>query len=434
MADAVPYNCDMNRRDFLSLLGLIGIGSGLSAYGYQKISVSKYWPDENQFFNPCLKSTLPTSLAHHEVVLSALEGIRTTHVWDSHVHLLGLGDSDSGCWVNPKSLQLWHPWRYLQFQFFLNAACIDTQTDSVDQGYVARLRSLQWGRGAQMMLLAFDYTYNKKGERLLEHSAFYTPNDYAAALHRRFPDTFEWIASIHPYRHDSLEALQQAFATGARGVKWLPAAMGIDPSSPLCDRFYDSLAQLGIPLLCHCGEEQAVGGMALQNYGNPLLLRRALDKGVKVVIAHCASQGQNADIDRGPHSAEKANFELFSRLMDESHYQDLLFGDISAITQIHRLAHLDILLIRHDWHPRLLYGSDYPLPGVIPVVSLKFLQEKNYITAQQAQVLTQLRYHNSLLFDFVLDRHLRSGAHFFGPEVFHTRSLWTGIRTIQQWT
>ena len=52
------------------------------------------------------------------------------------------------------------------------------------------------------------------------------------------PRDFEWVASIHPYRTDALEALEQAKRDGARAVKWLPSAMGIDPASPRCDRFY----------------------------------------------------------------------------------------------------------------------------------------------------------------------------------------------------
>jgi mannonate dehydratase len=62
----------------------------------------------------------------------------------------------------------------------------------------------------------------------------------------------------------------------------------------------------------------------------------------------------------------------------------------------------------------------------MPLISLRLLKEKRYITAEQAEVLAQLRQHNSLLFDFVLKRQLRGQG--FGISVFHTRSLWTGTR------
>jgi mannonate dehydratase len=420
----------MQRRYFLGLLGVLGLG-GLSAYSFNTLKTAKYWPDNGLFFNPCLDSQLPEELANHEIVLSAFENIKTTQVWDGHVHLLGLGDTNSGIWINPRYRNFLNFKYYTQFRFYLNAACL-TPNSSVDEGFVTQLKSLRWGRGSRFVLLAYDYTYNEQGERIPDKTAFYVPNQYAAAIHKQFPDTFEWLASIHPYRQDCVEALEKAIIEGARGVKWLPPAMGIDPASPLCDRFYQALVYWDIPLLCHCGDEAAVHGTNTQAYGNPLALRRALDQGVKVVIAHCASLGLNDDTDKGQNARKVRNFDLFTRLMDESQYEELLFGDISALPQINRLNMLETLITRPEWHPRLLYGSDYPLPGIIPLVSLKLLKEKQYINDEQAQILALLRQHNSLLFDFVLKRLIQVRGQYFSPIVFHTRSLWTGARDIRK--
>lgn len=411
----------MQRRHLFQLLGLLGLGS-LSACSYKLFS--KYWPDNHQFFNPCLDSQLPAELAQHEVVLAALAGIDTTQVWDSHVHLLGLGDTASGIWINPHSRQWFRLKEYTQFRFFLNASC-PLSDWSVDEGYVARLKQLYWGSGSRLLLLAFEHSYDEQGNRLEDQTAFYVPNHYAAQIHQQNPEIFEWLASVHPYRADGVEALEQAFMAGACGVKWLPPAMGMNPASPRCDRFYTTLVAWNKPLLCHCGDEQAVGGTHTQQYGNPLGLRRALDHGVKVVMAHCSSLGSNPDIDKGPHGPLVSNFDLFTRLMAETRYENLLFADISALTQTNRVGRiLDTVITRHDWHHRLLYGSDYPLPGVMPVTSLKLLQEQQYITAKQAHVLAQVRQHNSLLFDFLLQRHLRVQGQQFSKAIFHSRSFW----------
>jgi len=411
----------MKRRYFLSLLGV----GGLSAYTF------KYWdylPDNGQILNPCLNSTLPKELAEHELILSAFENIAMTQVWDGHIHLVGLGDSDSGIWVNPNLRRFWYPKQYTQFRFYLNAAC-PTPNMLVDKGFVHRLKSLQWAKGLKFMLLAFDYSYDEQGNKLLEKTAFYTPNDYAARIHAEFPDTFEWIASIHPYRQDCVEALEKAVEQGARGIKWLPPSMGMNPASPLCDRFYEAMARLKIPLLCHSGDESAVDGAKTQEYGNPLSLRRALDWGVKVVIAHCASLGENEDIDKKRNAKKVRNFELFTRLMDEPKYEGLLFGDVSAMPQINRAGDdLDVLLTREEWHERLLYGSDYPLPAILPLFSLSFLTKRKYITEKQAKVLSQIRLHNPLLFTFVLTRHLKINGKRFKPSVFHTRFHWINAK------
>ena len=90
-------------------------------------------------------------------------------------------------------------------------------------------------------------------------------------------------ASIHPYRVDAVERLDAAAEAGARAVKWLPNAMGIDPASPLCNAPVEPVAQLGLPLITHAGREYAVDGGEHQELGNPLRLRRALLTAVKIL-------------------------------------------------------------------------------------------------------------------------------------------------------
>ncbi len=414
----------MHRRQFLNLLAFSTFG-GLLGYGTDRLLHSRYWPDGHQFLNAC-HSSLSLELFNHEVVLSALEGVDLKQLWDGHVHLLGMGDTDSGCWVNPNFQHASDIRQRLQFMFYLNAACLTPEL-SQDEGYVTRLQQSAWKN--RLLLLAFDFAYNKKGERLLERSAFYTPNHYAAHLHQQFPKQFEWVASIHPYRSDALETLEWAFRQGARGIKWLPAAMGIDLADRQCEPFYQALARLEIPLLCHVGDEQAVQGTAQKEYGNPLLLRHVLDRGVKVVAAHCASLGNSVDLDKGTQGPLVENFGLFQRLMKEQRYEGLLFGDISTMTHIKRVeTGLATVLREEGWQARLLYGSDYPLSGIIPLISLKFLVHLGCLNQEQARVLEQLRHVNSLLFDFVLNRHVQVDGHRFAPEVFHTRSFWTGGR------
>ena len=77
-------------------------------------------------------------------------------------------------------------------------------------------------------------------------------------------------------------------------IKWLPNSMGISPVHPKCIPYYEKMKELGMVLLVHTGEEKAViSHDELQKFGNPLLLRKPLDLGVKIIMAHCASLGQN---------------------------------------------------------------------------------------------------------------------------------------------
>jgi mannonate dehydratase len=270
------------------------------------------------------------------------------------------------------------------------------------------------------MLFAFDWYHDAQGQAQPEQSIFHIPNSYAQKIAKTYPDSFEWVASIHPYRRDCVEALQQVHSQGARAIKWLPSAMGIDPLSKHCDRFYQAAAALKMPIISHTGAEKAVQG-GNQDFGNPLRIRRALDAGVRVVLAHCASEGEDIDLDKNNSAERVKSFSLFARLMEDSRYQKLLYGDISAITLRNHAWVIAALLQRQDWHPRLLNGSDYPLVGIVPLFNLDKLGSENLLTAEAISFLNSLHSYNPLLFDFALKRLLHSEHYQFPAKLFETR-------------
>jgi predicted TIM-barrel fold metal-dependent hydrolase len=228
------------------------------------------------------------------------------------------------------------------------------------------------------------------------------------------------VASIHPYRADALDALEKAKANNARAIKWLPQGMGIDPDSPKCDAFYAACARLNMPIICHTGRESAVQG-GNQDDANPLKLRRALDAGVRVVLAHCASDGEDLDYDNG--NVKVRSFDLFLRLMNEPKYKDLLFGEISAITLINHAWTIAPLLEQTDLHSRLLNGSDYPLPAILPLISLKQLVSKNLLDENYVNFLETTRVYNPILFDFALKRLFKFKGNSFPAHVFETKKF-----------
>ena len=394
-------------------MGVAAAAGGLAAW--------RYWPEQG-LWNPCL-AQLPSRLATHELVESAWRGLDATQVWDVHAHLVGTGDSGSGIYVNPAMESWLQPGQYARRLFFLNAGCAHDARDSVDRAYVERLRNLVDGlrAGSKLMLFAFDRAHDERGEPDLAHSAFYVPDAYVREMARAHAKYFEWVASIHPYARDAVERLEQAKRDGARGVKWLPSAMGIDPASPRCDRFYSALAKSDIPLISHGGEERAVHGRGAHDYGNPLRLRRALEAGARVVIAHCSSLGSDRDLDRGANGPYVDSFSLFVRIFEKF---STCYGDISAVTQINRAGPALVRLIEEQaWHARLLNGSDYPLPGVMPLFSMQHFVSLKLLDEKAAPVLTEIRRHNPLLFDFVLKRHLRANGKGFAARVFETRQF-----------
>ena len=381
----------------------------------------RYWPEQG-FWNPC-HAQLPPRLASHELVRQAWDGIDASQCWDSHSHLIGTGDSGSGIFVNPATDSLLNPGQYARRLFFLNAGCVHDAAGSVDLAYVDRMRNLIEGMrpGLKLVLYAFERAYDERGEPDLPHTMFHIPNAYARDVAKRHPESFEWAASIHPYRKDALEALEQAKRDGALAVKWLPSAMGIDPASPQCDGFYSTLNKLNLPLIAHAGLERAVLGREAHDFSNPLRLRRALDAGVRVVVAHCASMGEDRDLDRGANGPYVESFSLFVRVFEK--YRNA-YGDISAMTQVNRAGPALARVVENGaWHARLLNGSDYPLPGVMPIFSVDYLVSLKMIEARAADVLREIRLHNPLLFDFVLKRILRSNGKALSTSVFQTRQF-----------
>jgi predicted TIM-barrel fold metal-dependent hydrolase len=341
---------------------------------------------------------------------------------DYHAHMVGIGTGGTGCYVNHKMTSWAHPMEHLKFKIFSDAAGISNM-EQADQRYVERLLDLHKNmqRSWKISLLALDKFYLEDGSINHEQTQLYVPNELVWQLSQQHPDVFVPCISIHPYRIDALQELEKWAKLGVKQVKWLPNAMGIDPSNAHCDPFYDIMKAYDMVLLCHVGKESGIYALGAQHLGNPLLLRRALDKGLKVIMAHCASLGMNIDLDN-PANGLVSNHKLFIRLMEEEAYKNNLFADISAMVQVNRPAKALIKMIRRkDLHHRLVNGSDYPLPAVNAVVSTKKFVKLGMISEAERELLNEIYDHNPLLFDFVLKRTLKdpkNPENKFPPSIF----------------
>jgi predicted TIM-barrel fold metal-dependent hydrolase len=337
----------------------------------------------------------------------ALEGLGP--VYDHHVHLVGSGHEGSGVTFNEDLRSVLSPVTFMKTLIYQAAGGVE-EFESADSAYVERLQSLVEHHPGDLTvaLLAFEAYHDESGALLPEKTSFHIPNPWTFQGAARVGERFDPVASIHPYRADATEALRRWHAEGGRMIKWLPNSMGIDPASPQCDPFYDTMAELGITLLTHAGDEHAVDGETRQSLGNPLRLRRALDRGVTVIVAHCGGLGTGADLDE-PEGTLESNFNLFLRLMEDPRYERLLFGEISAVVLANRHGEpLAKLLARGDLHHRLGYGSDYPLPAIDWLIQTHALAGLGYITDDEADLLDEIFGVNPLLFDLVLKRTLRA--------------------------
>ena len=349
---------------------------------------------------------------------SMFDDVDPSAVWDVHCHLVGRGVG-SGCAVSPQMLSPLHPWKNFQFDIYAAAAGLADDENAPDSDYLVRLLELQRLANPQgrLVLLAFDRYVDDEGNEVPERSELFTPNDYVIEVARQYPDVVVGGCSVHPYRPDAIERLTTALDAGCRALKWLPNAMNIDPSSPRCDDFFDVLARRKIPLICHTGDEAAVDARSLQALGHPRRLERALNKGVVVVAAHVATSGA---------CGSGSCFDELLTMLDDPRWRENLYADISAVPQWNRAAHLPVLLRRADLHGRLLFGTDYPLPAIDPLISTRYLEHKGLLDAADRSRLNQVFQLNPLPFDYLLKRCLRivdedGTRHSFAPVVFETR-------------
>ena len=130
-----------------------------------------------------------------------------------------------------------------------------------------------------------------------------------------------------------------------------------------------------------------------------------MSHGVKVIAAHCASLGESHDEDTGVLTE---NFTLWLRMMDDPRWKGLLFGDISATTQVNRWQCLQTLLPRTDLHSRLVNGTDYPLPAAPLLTSVTPYERAHMISKREAAALRELYELNPLAADACLKRTIRT--------------------------
>jgi len=340
-------------------------------------------------------------------------GLENSCVVDFHVHAVGIGANNSGAWINPSMTSLLAPKHFFKYKIYSSASGISGPLNA-DTEYIDRLVSLHEAepRLGKLLLFAFDYHYDESGKKDPARSSFHIPNDHVLNVAAKYPHIFIPVASIHPYRKDALAELYRVAAKGIRFIKWLPNSQRIDALDERSLKFMEAMKDNDMTLITHTGHEKAVEGEEFQKLGNPLRFRKALDMGVRIIMAHLASLGECVDLDR-PQNGKLSCFQAFVRLMSEDKYKDNLYGETSAITLYTRIGEpIDFLLNNPDMAHRFVHGSDYPLPAINVLYRPDQMRELGYITELEAKLLKEIYRYNPLLFNFVTKRiikHPKSG-------------------------
>jgi predicted TIM-barrel fold metal-dependent hydrolase len=267
---------------------------------------------------------------------------------DVHAHLAGVGSGGSGCWLSPTFARRWS-FRLLRRLYGVTDEQMRT---SADADWAAALVERVRGSGLDAAVaLGFDGVYDSSGRLDEARSQMVVPPSWVLRVCREHPELLPGPA-VNPHRADAMERLEESIEGGAVLIKWLPSAMGIDPSDPRIGPFYRRMAEAGVALLSHSGGSERTFAEVDNRLKDLALLELPLEMGVTVIVAHTAVPVHlSRDEDQLP----------LLRAMLRRHPR--LWVDNSGIANPSRFAHLPRLARDAELVERTLYGSDHPVPS-----------------------------------------------------------------------
>ena len=291
---------------------------------------------------------------------------------DCHVHVIGTGSGDSGCWYRPRGLtKIGEP--VLLRAMGLRSADLRGNFDEI---YIEALRQQISEAGIDaVVILAHEEPYRDDGTLIADTGSFYVPNEYVLGLARKHSE-FIPAVSIHPARKDALEELEHCIEGGAALLKCLPNCQNMDWNDRRYRPFLERMAEAGILLLAHTGSERTMP-VIQPEFATPRILTQALEVGVTCIAAHCGTGMMMLDPD------------YFDDFVAMTKVYPNLYGDNSALAGLSlRFQPRQMARIREDEElaARLLYGSDLPVPpsGLV-MAALGMMGWRDYYESRQVK-------------------------------------------------
>ena len=369
---------ELHREGYLDrMLGYIAASMGIIVHGH--LSQEQLEEHLNQFDVQSidLADLQPGYLSNAACKLIQDSLLDVNRVYDIHLHNLGY---DEGNYLNPKAsvFGIAQSMDYFTFMVLRYAAGMSEPEGSTQEARKRlQLYAMHFPKLCGIVLpihkaILEDGTidWENTGNYLKNRPALQTALSFQSSISELLP-----AASVHPFDSKWEEKLVAAHEKGIRLIKWMPP-QSIPPDSDLLDVYYEKLHQLGMTLIAHSGPEHAIptneGNLHWADWGNPLRFRKALEKGVDVILAHCGHRELIPDLDREDDS-QALGLDLFIRLAREAHQKNLsgewtgkLFGDLAAVTNHYGPEFVKELLLHvNEDGIRFIYGSDYPYTNLI---------------------------------------------------------------------
>jgi predicted TIM-barrel fold metal-dependent hydrolase len=284
---------------------------------------------------------------------------------DCHVHICAMSPAHGS--MSAKLLNSL-PFRFMRWRLGLKGT--DEQTERNLEAKLIGTINETTKLGAAVVL-AFDAVHDRDGNIDLPNTHLYVKNDYVIELAARNPKML-FGASIHPYRKDAVEELERCVKAGAVLLKWLPITQNFNPADPKCIPFYEALAHHNLTLLCHTGGEQSLPQLD-KSTADPMLLKPALERGVRVIMAHCGTRSTPWEQDY---------LTQFMQLVQDYEH---CYGDTSALCLPARSHAFGPILQNKAVREKLVHGSDWPIIAIPPASKIgwanawELMHERNWM-------------------------------------------------------
>ncbi len=244
----------------------------------------------------------------------------------------------------------------------------------------------------RVVLLALDEVHDETGraygpdaEEKSWQTDLYVSNGIIHALCEAHPERFLFGASIHPYREHAgraaVELLDEVVDAGAVLIKWLPPTQNIEAGDPRTVAFLRRCATHRIPLLVHYGPEFTLG---TRNPGaadpstmlETLRMLRREGAMPTVIVAHLATPVL------WPFTPAREYEMLVDALTGE--FADApLYADIAALASPAKIHWLRTVVRMPELWPKLVHGSDFPIPAMPLAVRDILGHRYRYVASQR---------------------------------------------------
>ena len=257
-------------------------------------------------------------------------------VVDIHTHIIGPGNSGKGCRMSKEFI---FSRTFASMLMALKAYPFDVTDERLREILLKVIASSE--KIDYAVLLAIDGVY-KNNKYVESESHIVISNDYVMDIAKTDKRVL-FGASVHPYREarEMLAETMRCINAGAVLFNWMPSWQQIDPEDDRCVPFYFCLAKERVPLLCHTGAEfiAKAEGLKVNRYVCPAKLKRALDIGVRVIVAHCSVPHG----DSNPDADKKYFVELMEMLRESDSSGWGLYADLSAFCTPERRSYLEVI-------------------------------------------------------------------------------------------